>query len=81
MPRLKHPKTGEMVTATEAGAKALLERGYAWADPNRTPGVEKPVETAPRAAWDEYARSIGLDPAAFSSKAKLIDAIGKGRSS
>lgn len=79
MPKLKHPDTGKIVTVTHAGAEVLRRRGYT--DPDALTGqasgqIERPAEYASRTAWDTYALSRGVDPADYSSKFALIEAIG-----
>lgn len=77
MPKIVNPVTGEEMFASEAGAEVLRRR---WDGESGAGLVERPAGNASRAAWDDYAHSIGLDPSGFESKRALVDAIDQGRS-
>lgn len=65
--------TGGAASVSDASAKApAASNAPAKAKPNP---VEKPLNTQARAAWDKYARAVGVDPTKFKTKADLQAAL------
>lgn len=67
------PDTGAAASVSNASAKAPA----AATAPTKTKPkpVEKPLNTQARAAWDKYARAVGVDPTKFKTKAELQAAL------
>lgn len=76
--KLVHPDTGHVVHVSQTGGETWRARGYT--DPSAPQDAkgdsEQPAKSATRAEWDDYARSVGVNPDDYSSKDDLIEALG-----